>query len=172
MGGSILAQTKKQFPQHTNWPVEQHEEAWEKAFEGKRPSIVYLTADASEQIDTLDKDSLYVVGGIVDRNRYPQLCLKKAQELGVRTAKLPIGEYLKLTGSKVCIHLCFQHILLGCVVMPVEVRLGQCIVNMNHCVMHAVHEHREVLASLRLLCAMNACVRGVPLTICCTVSGK
>lgn len=100
--GGVLEQTKKQFPQHTNWAVEHHTDTWHEAFKGKQDSLVYLTADAPEQIDTLERDCMYVVGGIVDRNRYPQLCYNKAQELGVRTAKLPIGEYLKLTGSRVC----------------------------------------------------------------------
>lgn len=98
-----MEQTKKQFPNHTNWVVEHHEEAWNVAFEEKKASVVYLTADSPEQIETLDKDSLYIIGGIVDRNRYPQLCLEKARSLDVRTAKLPISEYLKMVGSKVSV---------------------------------------------------------------------
>lgn len=99
--GGVLEQTNKQFPQNANWPVEKHEATWDATFSEEKQTLVYLTADASEQIDTLEKDCTYIVGGLVDRNRYPQLCLHKAEELGVRTAKLPIGEHLKLTGSKV-----------------------------------------------------------------------
>jgi hypothetical protein len=99
--GEALEQTKKQFPQHTRWAVEQHADSWDKCFEGQMKSIVYLTADSPEEILTLDKDCVYIVGGIVDRNRYPQLCLQKAGTHGVRTARLPIDAHLKLTGSKV-----------------------------------------------------------------------
>jgi tRNA (guanine9-N1)-methyltransferase len=99
--GEALEQTKKQFPQHTSWAVEQHADSWDKCFEGQMKSIVYLTADSPEEILTLDKDCVYIVGGIVDRNRYPQLCLQKAGTHGVRTARLPIDAHLKLTGSKV-----------------------------------------------------------------------
>ena len=82
--------------------MEKHEGAWDSAFVGKNKSLVYLTADAEEQLEILEEDGMYIVGGLVDRNRHPQLCLKKAEELGVRTARLPIGEHLKLSGSKVC----------------------------------------------------------------------
>lgn len=64
---------------------------------------VYLTADADEELQTLDTDTVYIVGGIVDRNRYKGLTLARSRERGVRTAKLPISSKLgrKLEGSKI-----------------------------------------------------------------------
>ncbi|WVO13388.1 hypothetical protein L204_101003 [Cryptococcus depauperatus] len=56
--------------------------------------LVYLSADADEELNTLSKDEVYIIGGIVDRNRYKRLCQEKADTLGVRTARLPIGSYL------------------------------------------------------------------------------
>ena len=33
--------------------------------------IRYLTADATETVESVDPSTIYVIGGIVDRNRYP-----------------------------------------------------------------------------------------------------
>lgn len=63
--------------------------------------IVYLTSDAEYTLEHLDDDKVYVIGGIVDRNRLKGTTMKKAQSLGIQTAKLPIEEYLKLVATKV-----------------------------------------------------------------------
>lgn len=59
-------------------------------------SIVYLTADSPYTLERLEPNTSYVVGGIIDRNRHKGLCYKVARERKVRTAKLPIGEYMVL----------------------------------------------------------------------------
>lgn len=56
--------------------------------------LVYLSADADEELTTLSEDEVYIIGGIVDRNRHKMLCQNKAEGLGIRTARLPIGTYL------------------------------------------------------------------------------
>ncbi|KAF4619586.1 hypothetical protein D9613_004956 [Agrocybe pediades] len=56
--------------------------------------IVYLTADTEDELLELKPDEVYIIGGICDHNRYKNLCLNKAKESGVRTARLPIGRYL------------------------------------------------------------------------------
>lgn len=48
---------------------------------------MYLTADSDTTIETLDEDKIYVIGGIVDRNRYKLLTSDKAAEQGIKTAK-------------------------------------------------------------------------------------
>ncbi|KAK0230427.1 guanine-1-methyltransferase-domain-containing protein [Armillaria fumosa] len=60
-----------------------------------RQSIVYLTADSEEELTELRPNETYIIGGIVDRNRYKNLCLEKAKESDIRTAALPIGRYLE-----------------------------------------------------------------------------
>ncbi|PWO00128.1 guanine-N1--methyltransferase, partial [Tilletiopsis washingtonensis] len=52
--------------------------------------VVYLTPDTDETLDELEEGKLYVIGGIVDRNRHKHLCLERAKALGVRVARLPI----------------------------------------------------------------------------------
>lgn len=59
-------------------------------------SIVYLTADSPYTLDRLEPNTTYVIGGIIDKNREKGLCYRIAREKKVRTAKLPIGEYMVL----------------------------------------------------------------------------
>ncbi|PWW80636.1 hypothetical protein C7212DRAFT_361613 [Tuber magnatum] len=60
------------------------------------PDLVYLTADSPNTIAKLENGKKYIVGAIVDKNRYKGLCYKKAVAQGVATAKLPIGEYVSM----------------------------------------------------------------------------
>ena len=57
--------------------------------------IVYLTSDSSNTLEKLDDKTVYVIGGIVDRNRLKRATIDRAEgELKVETAKLPLQEYL------------------------------------------------------------------------------
>ncbi|RYP47457.1 hypothetical protein DL768_006482 [Monosporascus sp. mg162] len=57
-------------------------------------SVVYLTADSPYTLNCLEPNTCYVIGGIIDKNREKGLCYKIARERNVRTAKLPIGEFM------------------------------------------------------------------------------
>ncbi|RPD67375.1 hypothetical protein L226DRAFT_529722 [Lentinus tigrinus ALCF2SS1-7] len=59
-----------------------------------RETVVYLTADSEEELTELKEGETYIIGGIVDHNRYKNLCLNKSQEHNIRSARLPIGTYL------------------------------------------------------------------------------
>ncbi|KAL2019950.1 hypothetical protein VTK56DRAFT_9042 [Thermocarpiscus australiensis] len=59
-------------------------------------SIVYLTSESPYTLDRLEANTSYIIGGLVDRNREKGLCYKRAREYKVRTAKLPIGEYMAM----------------------------------------------------------------------------
>ena len=63
--------------------------------------IVYLTADSEHELADFKDDEVYVIGGIVDRNRYKNLTLNKANEQGIRHARLPIRDHLKMSGTHV-----------------------------------------------------------------------
>ncbi|KAI4281234.1 MAG: hypothetical protein L6R38_003863 [Xanthoria sp. 2 TBL-2021] len=58
--------------------------------------IVYLTSDSPETLIELKPYSTYIIGGIVDKNRHKGICYKRAMDRGVRTAKLPIGDYMRM----------------------------------------------------------------------------
>uniref|UniRef100_A0A3B5LR91 tRNA methyltransferase 10 homolog B n=1 Tax=Xiphophorus couchianus TaxID=32473 RepID=A0A3B5LR91_9TELE len=57
-------------------------------------SVVYLTPDAQEALQTVDADKVYVLGGLVDESIQKKLSLSRAAELSVRTARLPVDEYM------------------------------------------------------------------------------
>ena len=83
-----------------DWPVTISEDSFDVTHTNKE-ELVYLTADSEHTIETLDKSKVYIIGGLVDRNRYKNLTLNRANEKGIKTARLPIGEYMKLHSSKV-----------------------------------------------------------------------
>ncbi|GAA5908961.1 tRNA (guanine(9)-N(1))-methyltransferase [Sporobolomyces salmoneus] len=59
-----------------------------------KSSLIYLTGDSPNVLSKIEPDHTYILGGIVDRNRYKNLCLNKANELGIQHAQLPIGQFL------------------------------------------------------------------------------
>lgn len=61
----------------------------------KGRQLVYLSADSEEELETLSPEEIYIIGGIVDHNRHKMLCQNKAEKLGIRTARLPIGKYIE-----------------------------------------------------------------------------
>ncbi|KAH9817280.1 guanine-1-methyltransferase-domain-containing protein [Melampsora americana] len=66
----------------------------------EKESLVYLTADSPNLITQLDPEKVYVIGAIVDHNRYKNLCYQKAEELGIHHAQLPIQEYMNELKSR------------------------------------------------------------------------
>ncbi|KAF9897415.1 tRNA (guanine(9)-N(1))-methyltransferase, partial [Lobosporangium transversale] len=63
--------------------------------------VVYLSADSPNTITQLEENTCYVLGGIVDKNRYPNLCQNKAEKLGIETAQLPIGDYIQMSSRRI-----------------------------------------------------------------------
>lgn len=72
-----------------------------EAREFSTDSIVYLSADSPNILDKLEPNTSYVIGGLVDRNREKGLCQRRAEEKGIRTAKLPIGKYMEMASRQV-----------------------------------------------------------------------
>ncbi|KAL4921792.1 guanine-1-methyltransferase-domain-containing protein [Aspergillus aurantiobrunneus] len=63
--------------------------------------IVYLSSDSPETLTELKPYSTYIIGGLVDKNRYKGICHKRATEMGIKTAKLPIGDYIQMASRSV-----------------------------------------------------------------------
>ena len=66
-----------------------------------KSKLVYLTSDSENTLAKLEDDKIYIIGGIVDRNRLKRLTFEKAETCGIQTAKLPISDYLNMFSTKV-----------------------------------------------------------------------
>ncbi|XP_077222833.1 tRNA (guanine(9)-N1)-methyltransferase-like protein [Tasmannia lanceolata] len=98
--GEIEAQLQK-LPGFDKWFIEKESQSYIEALQDQKENLVYLTADAETVLDELDPKKIYVVGGLVDRNRWKGITMKKAQDQGIQSAKLPIASYLKMSSSQV-----------------------------------------------------------------------
>ncbi|CAH8384263.1 unnamed protein product [Eruca vesicaria subsp. sativa] len=88
-------------PGFEKWFIEKESRCYIEAMADRKESLVYLTADSETVLEDLDHKSVYIIGGLVDRNRFKGITMNKAQEQGIKTAKLPIGEYMKMSSSQV-----------------------------------------------------------------------
>ena len=62
---------------------------------------VYLTSESDDTLTELRPLSTYIIGGLVDKNRHKGVCYKKAMDLGIKTARLPIGQYMEMNSRYV-----------------------------------------------------------------------
>lgn len=67
----------------------------------KSENIVYLTGDSENEICELLPNKVYIIGGLVDRNKLKLITYNKANEIGISHARLPIGDFLNLKTSKI-----------------------------------------------------------------------
>ncbi|KAK5172710.1 tRNA (guanine(9)-N(1))-methyltransferase [Saxophila tyrrhenica] len=63
--------------------------------------IVYLTSESEHTLTELKPYSTYIIGGLVDKNREKGICYKRAKQKGIKTARLPIGEFMEMQSRKV-----------------------------------------------------------------------
>jgi tRNA (guanine9-N1)-methyltransferase len=65
--------------------------------------VVYLSSESDNVLTHLKPNSTYIIGGLVDKNRHKGICHKRAVSRGIKTAKLPIGEYLEMKSRQVLV---------------------------------------------------------------------
>lgn len=76
------------------WDVEVSERPYYETF--PKSDIVYLSSDSDNVIDQLDATKVYIIGGLVDHNRFKGLTHRMAVDRGMAHARLPIQEHFKL----------------------------------------------------------------------------
>ncbi|DBB01903.1 TPA: tRNA (guanine(9)-N(1))-methyltransferase [Trebouxia sp. C0004] len=99
--GRIVEQAGRQLSGLENWHISREQQPYIDVFQDRKTDLVYLTADSPNELSELDSSKLYIVGGIVDRNRHKNICFRKAESQAIQTAKLPIEAYIKLASSQV-----------------------------------------------------------------------
>lgn len=91
----------KKIPGFDKWIIEKENKSYIEVLADRKDDLVYLTADSEDVLEELDLNKIYIIGGLVDRNRFKGITMEKAQEQGIQTAKLPIGNFLKMSSSQV-----------------------------------------------------------------------
>jgi tRNA (guanine9-N1)-methyltransferase len=83
------------FDEWTNWGLTITATSFEEHYADRLDNVVYLTSDAETELQVLEPTKIYVIGGIVDRNRLKRATYNRAVALRVATARLPIDEHLQ-----------------------------------------------------------------------------
>lgn len=97
---------------YRNWKITEHlNERHTSVF--PKEELIYLSSDSETVLDKLTPENVYVIGGLVDHNHYKSFCWDRAQEDGIRTARLPLLEYIDLKTRTVLtsVHGLFQCII-------------------------------------------------------------
>lgn len=79
---------------YRNWDIKITHESFTDIF--KHEQIVYLSSDSDNVLTELDEHAVYIIGGLVDHNHHKGLSLKRAEEKGLRTARLPLSEHISI----------------------------------------------------------------------------
>ena len=74
------------------WELESHSEHVFEVFSDQIENIVYFSPDAEDVCGELEEDKVYVIGGIVDRDRLKGVSFKASQEKEIKAVRLPINE--------------------------------------------------------------------------------
>lgn len=82
-------------------------EHWSSIFDNEK--VVFLTADAESILETVERDTVYIIGAFVDHNQHKFLSMNAATRYGVRTARLPIKEHIEVRNR--CQILTINHVV-------------------------------------------------------------
>ena len=119
--GGIAKRAEKQLSGIENWHVTQQQMPYIDFFQERKADLVYLTADSPNELSELDSSKLYIIGGIVDRNRHKNICFNKAvSQVGL------LHTLHFMTYRRACVYGCVQVEVLVCLLLPAVVssRLG------------------------------------------------
>lgn len=98
--GEISEKFKETYPEHERWDMVFKPEHF-IATEKDKDKIIYLTPDSDFVLEKIENDCSYVIGGIVDKNRFKGKTYESANSLNIKTARLPVPEFIDLKTSPV-----------------------------------------------------------------------
>eukprot|EP01017_Pseudomicrothorax_dubius_P044133 TRINITY_DN7431_c0_g4_i1.p1 TRINITY_DN7431_c0_g4~~TRINITY_DN7431_c0_g4_i1.p1 ORF type:complete len:298 (-),score=82.56 TRINITY_DN7431_c0_g4_i1:55-948(-) len=81
------------------WDIEFLEKDYIEYYD--KDKLIYLSGDAEETLQEVDPTKIYIIGGLVDHNRIKKGTYNKAVEQGIKIAKLPLSENIKLEASPI-----------------------------------------------------------------------
>lgn len=61
--------------------------------------LVYLTPDSQNYLKEFNHNDVYIIGGMVDKGSQKPITLSKAERLGIRTAQLPLEQFVRWKNS-------------------------------------------------------------------------
>nr|CAG4645800.1 EOG090X0D3U [Lynceus sp. MCZ IZ 141354] len=102
--GSTMEFLEKRIPilYNPDFPMEVHPESYLDLF--PKEKLVYLTPHCKEEMTHFDPDAIYIIGCFVDKGVSEPISLAKAKKEGLKTAKLPLDQYLDFgSGSGKCL---------------------------------------------------------------------
>ena len=88
------------YPEHQKWDISFNPDHFFKTHDDIE-KIVYLTPDSENVLDSINPDYSYIIGGIVDKNRFKGKTYEIAKNMNIKTARLPVSEHLDLKASSV-----------------------------------------------------------------------
>ncbi|KAK6617843.1 hypothetical protein RUM43_014072 [Polyplax serrata] len=95
-------QSQQEMEKHNGyrkWDVNFYEKGYLDLFE--KESLVYLTSDSHNVIETLEENKVYIIGALVDHNSQKGLCYKTAVEQGISHGQLPLNKHIDMKSRKV-----------------------------------------------------------------------
>jgi len=110
--GIVEDKMAKKFAGFESWTVNIQQQDYLSAWASEKEKIVYLSSESDNVVEEFQQDHIYVIGGIIDRNRHKGVTQERADRAGIRTARLPLDKYVTLpTRSVLTINQVFEIIL-------------------------------------------------------------
>ncbi|KAJ7377828.1 tRNA (guanine(9)-N(1))-methyltransferase [Desmophyllum pertusum] len=94
-GGKVYRECVRQSLHFSKLMASLSEESYLTLFNAD--DVVYLTPDSPNELDKLNKDKVYIIGGLVDHALRKDKTRSRADAKGVSTARLPIYKYMERT---------------------------------------------------------------------------
>ena len=83
-----------------NWlacEVDREQKGYENIFDKNK--LIYLSADSPNVLEEIEDDKVYILGGIVDRNRHKNVTYQKAMRQNIHTARFPLRKFCSINSG-------------------------------------------------------------------------